>query len=307
MESTIAPIETRSKFNTLPNLFGFYCELTKIRLSILVVFTTTVGFIMASQQGIDWFRLLWTVVGTSACACAAAALNQVFERKRDAKMRRTRLRPIPAGHIGTAHAFIIGILLSYVGVAVLSFGVNIQAAGIALLTILIYVLVYTPLKSITTLNTIVGALVGGLPPLIGWVAVSGGIGTGGLVLAGILFIWQLPHFLALAWMYRDDYERGGFRMLPIIDKNGELTARMSVITSLCLVPLTLLMVIEGLSGILFGIVGSILGVWLSGKAIVFWRNRDENTARKLFYATIIYLPILFVAMIIDHQILLWIA
>ena len=108
-------------------------------------------------------------------------------------------------------------------------------------------------------------------------------------------------------MYRDDYERGGFRMLPIIDKNGELTARMSVITSFCLVPLTLLMVIEGLSGILFGIVGSILGVWLSGKAIVFWRNRDENTARKLFYATIIYLPILFVAMIIDHQILLWIA
>jgi len=305
MKSTVAPSHTAIT-QDYPGLFGSYCELTKFRLSALVVVTTAVGFVMASDLGIEWMTLLWTVLGTACCACAAAALNQVVESSRDAKMDRTKNRPIPAGHISTIHAFIVGVLLSYIGVAILSFGASVGAAGLALLTILIYILIYTPLKSRTSFNTIVGAVVGAIPPLIGWVAATGSIGLGGIILGGILFVWQLPHFLALAWMYREDYEQGGFKMLPSLDASGELTARTSVVTSLCLVPLVLFMSITGSTSVLFAIVGSLLGLWLTGRSIAFWRHRDHETARRLFFGTIIYLPILLAFMLIDRQTIHWI-
>ena len=289
-----------------PSLLYLYSELTKIRLSALVVVTTAVGFIMASTLGIDWMTLLWTVVGTACCACAAAVLNQVTEHTKDAAMDRTKNRPIPAGHISTIHAFIVGVLLAYIGVAILSFGASVGAAGLALLTILIYVLIYTPLKTKTSFNTIVGAVVGAIPPLIGWVAATGSIGRGGIILAGILFVWQLPHFLALAWMYKDDYTQAGFKMLPSLDDSGELTARASIVTSMCLIPLALFMSIAGSTSVLFAIVGSLLGFWLTGRSIAFWRQRNRTTARKLFFATIIYLPILLVFMMIDRQTMQWV-
>ena len=273
---------------------------------MLVVITTAVGFIMASTLGVDWMRMMWTVLGTTCCACAAAALNQVAEHSKDAAMNRTKNRPIPAGNISPLHAFIVGVLLSYIGVAIISFGASVGAAGLALLTILIYVLIYTPLKTRTSFNTIVGAVVGAIPPLIGWVAAVGSIGRGGIILGGILFIWQLPHFLALAWMYKDDYQTGGFKMLPSLDASGELTARTSVMTSMCLVPLALFMSISGSTHILFAIVGSILGLWVTSRSITFWRKRDYASARRLFFATIIYLPILLVFMLIDRQTMQWI-
>ena len=287
-------------------LLGLYCELTKIRLSALVVVTTAVGFILASPLGVDWVTLLWTVLGTTSCACAAASLNQVAEHTRDAKMDRTKNRPIPAGHISTTHAFILGMLLAYIGVGILSFGANVSAAGIALLTILVYLLVYTPLKSRTSFNTIVGALVGAFPPLIGWVAASNTIGTGGWILGGILFVWQLPHFLSLAWMYRDDYKRGGFRMLPALDESGELTARVSFLTALSLVPLTLFMTVADVTGTLFAIAGSLLGLWLTWRGLKFWLCRDDASARRLFFASIIYLPLLLAIMLVDRQTIQWI-
>jgi protoheme IX farnesyltransferase len=221
-------------------------------------------------------------------------------------MVRTANRPLPAGNISKAHAFIFGVVLAYIGVAILSFGANIEAAGIALLTILIYVFVYTPLKPRTSFNTFVGAIVGGLPPLIGWVAASDSIGRGGWILAGILFIWQIPHFLALAWMYREDYERGGFIMLPAIDATGELTARVSVMSSMCLIPLALFMTLAGTTGFLFAIAGTILGGFLTMKSIQFWRKRDNATARRLFLASIIYLPILLLFMLLSRQTVEWI-
>jgi len=267
----------------------------------MVVITTGAGFIMASPLGIDWLTLLWTLVGTTACAGSAAALNQLAEGSRDALMKRTVNRPLPAGHISKAHAFIFGILLAYIGIAILSFGANVTAAGIALLTILLYVLVYTPLKPITTLNTLVGAVVGGLPPLIGWVAASDAISSGGWILAGILFIWQIPHFLALAWMYREDYKSGGFKMLPALDATGELTARVSVMTSLCLIPLAIFMTLVGSTGMLFAVAGILLGGFMTMKSIAFWRTRDDASARRLFFASIIYLPILILFMLIDRQ------
>ncbi len=272
----------------------------------MVVITTAVGFVMASTLGVDWMRMLWTVLGTTCCACAAAALNQVAELARDAAMDRTRNRPIPAGNVTPIHAFVVGVVLAYIGIAIISFGASVGAAGLALLTILIYVLVYTPLKTRTSFNTIVGAIVGAIPPLIGWVAASGSIGLGGIILGGILFIWQLPHFLALAWMYKDDYEQGGFTMLPSLDDSGELTARASVMTSLCLVPLALFMSISGSTHILFAVVGSILGLWVTGRSIAFWRRRDQLTARRLFFATIIYLPILLTFMLLDRQTIQWV-
>ncbi len=306
MKNTTDRIEETPSEQVKPTLSSLYAELSKIRLSLLVVVTTGAGFILASPLGIDWYMLFWTLLGTTACAGSAAALNQLAEKSRDQKMHRTLHRPLPAGHISKAHAFVFGIVLAYIGVSILSFGANVYAAGIALLTILIYILVYTPLKPLTTFNTIVGALVGALPPLIGCVAASGTIDIGGWILAGILFIWQMPHFLALAWMYREDYLRGGFKMLPAIDRSGELTARVSVMTSLCLIPLALLMTVVGSTGILFAITGSILGGFMTMKSITFWRHRDDATARRLFFASIIYLPLIIVFMLLDRETIQWI-
>ena len=306
MNSTTETVENERTTRTTPSISNLYAELSKIRLSLLVVVTTGAGFIMASTLGIDWLTLLWTLLGTTACAGSAAALNQLAERSRDMKMHRTSKRPLVAGHLSRVHAFVFGIVLAYIGISILSFGSNIEAAGIALLTILLYVLVYTPLKPITTFNTAVGALVGALPPLIGWVAASGTISAGGWVLAGILFIWQIPHFLALAWMYREDYERGGFKMLPAIDASGELTARVSVITSSCLIPLALFLTVVESTGVFFAIAGSLLGVFMTMRAIVFWKTRDDASARRLFFASIIYLPLIIVAMLIDRETIQWI-
>lgn len=306
MESTSTSTQSAPLGEVSPRLVSLYGELSKIRLSLMVVITTGTGFILASPLGVDWMVLLWTLIGTTACAGSAAALNQLAESSRDKRMLRTANRPLPAGNISKAHAFIFGVVLAYIGVAILSFGANIEAAGIALLTILIYVFVYTPLKPRTSFNTFVGAIVGGLPPLIGWVAASDSIGRGGWILAGILFIWQIPHFLALAWMYREDYERGGFIMLPAIDATGELTARVSVMSSMCLIPLALFMTLAGTTGFLFAIAGTILGVFLTMKSIQFWRKRDNATARRLFLASIIYLPILLLFMLLSRQTVEWI-
>ena len=306
MKSTPSPTPVAIPLEKTPSLVSLYTELTKIRLSALTVVTTGVGFVMASPLGVNWVMLFWTILGTMACACSASALNQFVEHDKDKLMHRTSNRPIPAGHLSKVHAFVFGVILAYIGVGILSFLANVDAAGIALFTILLYVLVYTPLKTRTSSNTLVGAVVGALPPLIGWVAASGGMGSGGLILASLLFIWQLPHFLALAWVYREDYERGGFVMLPSLDRTGKLTAKASFITSLCLIPLTLLLTITGSTGVLFAILGGLLGLWVVYRSFQFWKLRDDVTAKKLFYSTIIYLPLLLMVMLIDRNTIQWV-
>ncbi len=300
MKITTTSIEDTATTQTKPSLKHLYAELSKIRLSLLVVVTTGVGFIMASPLGINWMTLMWTVLGTTACAGSAAALNQLAERTRDQRMKRTASRPLPSGNISRIHVFIFGVVLAYIGISILSFGASIAAAGIALLTILIYVFVYTPLKPRTSFNTVIGAFVGALPPLIGSVAASNSIGMGDWVLAGIMFIWQIPHFLALAWMYKEDYDLGGFKMLPAFDATGELTARVSVMTSVCLIPLALMMTIANSTGILFAIFGAILGGYMIIKSIAFWMKRDCDSAKHLFFASIIYLPLLLAIMLFDR-------
>ena len=283
------------------SLLQAYCELTKLKLSLLVVMSSAVAFIMASELGVNWIAFLWTIIGTLLSATAAGSWNQLIERKQDAAMIRTKNRPIPSGRISAIHAFVVSVLLTYAGLSVLSFGTNPGAAGIALLTILIYVFIYTPLKPHTTFNTFIGAVVGALPPLIGWTAAVGSLSGGAWLFAGILFLWQIPHFLALAWKYKDDYEHGGFTMLPSVDPSGDLTGRVSVLASLCLVPLCLLLTIEGTTTYVFAITGSALSLWMTLVSFRFWRNPSKKTALKMFLTSIVYLPLLFVMMLFARQ------
>lgn len=282
-------------------LFQAYCELTKIKLSLLVVMSTAVAFVMASELGIDWMAFLYTVIGTTLSAAAAATWNQLFEHKRDAKMSRTKDRPIPSGRISILHAFVVGVLLTYGGLFVLAFGANPAAAGVSLLTILTYVFVYTPLKPRTSFNTFIGAIVGAFPPLLGWVAAVGSLSGAAWIFGGILFLWQIPHFMALAWKYKDEYEHGGFIMLPSLDPSGNLTGRVSILTALCLVPLCLLFTLEGVASTVFAVVGSMLSLWYTYVAFRFWRNPSNGTAVKMFLTSIMYLPLLFVLMLLTRQ------
>lgn len=284
-------------------MVNLYMDLTKARLSTLVVLTTAVGFIVAvpiSAFGIDWMMLVWTVLGTALAAGSAAAFNQLVEVNRDRRMKRTQARPLPSGRMGMIHAFIAAVVMGYLGIAILGVFVNLLAAALALLTILIYVLLYTPMKPRSTLNTLVGAVCGAIPPMIGWVAATGSLDTGAWVLGAILFVWQLPHFLALAWMYREDYARAGFVMLPNADARGILTAQVCVLTSLMLLPLGLIAMLIGLAGWIYALGAALLAAWMTWLAVRFYHERTDTNARKVFLASITYLSVLLMLFVIDR-------
>jgi len=289
------------------HLVGLYLELSKARLSALVLLTTAVGFIMATptvmpgSSRIDWLRLLLTIAGTGLSAGGANALNQLLERRRDGLMHRTRNRPLPSGAMSPAHALLFALAASYGGVALLGLAVSLQAAGLALATILIYILLYTPLKTRSTLNTLVGAVCGAIPPMIGWVAASGNLDRGAWILGGLLFVWQIPHFFALAWMYRDDYARGGYKMLPGLDPTGRLTGQVAVITSLGLLPLGLAVTLGGLAGGVFAVGSVMLGAWFVYVAARLYARPSDAGARRLFLASIAYLPLLLCLMVLDRN------
>ena len=266
----------------------------------MVVFTTAVGFIMATGGTIDWLRLLWTVLGTSLVAGAANALNQLAEVQRDALMSRTHQRPLPCGALSLRHSFIVAMLLGYIGLAILAMLVNLAAAGLALLTLLIYIFAYTPLKTRTSLNTLVGAICGAIPPMIGWVGAAGSLDYGAWVLALLLFVWQIPHFLALAWLYRKDYERGGFAMLPAIDPSGRLTGRVVVLMTLVLLALGVATALSGLAGWLYAFGSIALGLWLLRLGLRLHAQRSDSNARRVFLASLVYLPTLLCLMVIDR-------
>jgi protoheme IX farnesyltransferase len=283
-------------------LLALHLELSKARLSALVVLTAVAGYVMGSVPGsFDWIRLGLTAAGTALAAAGANALNQLVETRRDALMRRTRLRPLPAGMLRPAHALVFAMLAAYGGVAVLGLFVNLLSSALALATILLYVLVYTPLKTRTTLNTLVGAVCGAIPPVIGWVAAAGRVDAGGWVLAALLFLWQIPHFFALAWMYRADYERGGFAMLPVVDRGGRLTGQVALVTSLGLVPVALSATLFGLAGPFYAAGALALGLWLAAAGARLWATRSDASARRLFLTSVIYLPALLCLMIADRR------
>jgi len=294
------PVRPAAWSLSLAHWYRTYMDLAKARLSALVVITTLVGFLLGSGASIEWATLLWTVIGTSLAAASANALNQVIEIERDRLMHRTRTRPLPAGRISPMHAAIVAVLAGGWGVTLLAAFVNPLTAGLALLTILLYLLAYTPLKTRTTLNTLVGGVVGAIPPMMGWAAATGRIDTGAWVLFAVLFAWQIPHFLALAWMYRDDYERGGYRMLPIIDPSGVITCRAIVMWCLAMLPITLAATLVGVTGMLYAAGAVVLGIWLLKLGVDLQRQRTDAQARRLFIASVLYLPLLMGLMLLDR-------
>ncbi|HRP63563.1 MAG TPA: heme o synthase [Phycisphaerales bacterium] len=277
-----------------------YMELTKARLSALVVLTTAVGFVVAIPVGINWLLLLYTVIGTSLAAGSAAAINQVLEVARDARMQRTCRRPLPSGGITIRHALTAGIVMGIAGTAMLALLVNLASASLALLTIVLYVFIYTPMKARSSYNTLVGAVCGAIPPMIGWVAATGALDAGAWVLGAILFFWQIPHFFALAWLYREDYERGGFVMLPMLDARGELTASVIILTSLILLPLGMLATMIGLAGWVFLVGSLVLGLWMTALAVRFYVQRTNPHARGVFFASLLYLSLLLCLFMVDR-------
>ena len=276
-----------------------YVTLTKPRLNALVIATAAAGYYLADGAG--GVPLLSAIGGTAFVAGGASALNQACEQHTDSLMERTRLRPLPDGRLQPAEAVIFGVVLSAAGLAVLALGANLAAAAAALATLVSYVAVYTPLKLRTSLSTLAGAVPGALPALIGWVAASGRPSIGGWILFGIVFLWQMPHFLAIAWMYREDYARAGFPLLPIIEPDGRSTGRQALLYALALVPVSLAPTLVGLAGRMYFAGALLLGLALVAVATRFSLARTVPRARVLFLSSITYLPLLWALMIANKQ------
>ncbi|HRX84441.1 MAG TPA: heme o synthase [Phycisphaerae bacterium] len=274
-------------------------ELAKPRLSALVLFTALVGYAAGASGSIDVACMIHVLLGTALVAAGANAFNQVIERDLDGLMERTKTRPLPTQRVSTAEATRFAVLVSAAGLLELLFGVNLLTAFLGAVALTAYVLLYTPLKRITVHNTLVGALVGALPPLMGWTAARGALEPGGWALAAILFVWQLPHFFAISWIYRADYRRGGYRMLGAVDESGALTRLQVAILALLLIPVSLMPTVVGVAGRTYFHVALVLGVayWLT----CLWppRFNQDTCARRSFIASIIYLPTLLAFLLID--------
>ena len=279
-------------------LVDFY-ELTKPRMNFLVVITTMVGYYMAAQGWSDWRRLIATLFGTALTAAGASVFNQYVERRLDVRMKRTQNRPLPARRIRPIDALLYGTVISIVGVATLAIFVNALTASLGALTLLLYVLVYTPAKRYTSLCTIIGAVPGAIPPVMGFTAVQNTISTEAMSLFAILFFWQMPHFLAIAILYRDDYARGGFRMLPVVDKQMNMTARQIILYSITMIPVSLLPARLNMTGSLYPFAALVMGIAFCGFGLVLARSKSRADARQLFLASIIYLPALLTALMVD--------
>lgn len=280
---------------------GVLSELFKARLTSLVLLTTLVGFYLGQRGGMNWLLLVNTLMGTGLLACGAAALNQYLERDFDALMERTSDRPLPAGLIQPQTVVVLGGVISVAGLLWLAFGANLLTAVLGAVTLISYLFIYTPLKRKTTLNTAIGAIPGALPPLMGWTAARGDLSIEGWALFAILFFWQLPHFLAIAWMYREDYAKGGFVMLPLVDRDGARTGRSAVSHTLGLLPVSLSPFVFQVSGALYLFGALLLGLVFLWCALRFARQMDRLSARRLFFASILYLPLLLGLMVFDKR------
>lgn len=282
------------------SLAGDLSELVKARLTTLVLLTTLVGFCMGSPADIRVSLLGWTLLGTALLAGGAAALNQVLERNRDALMIRTRNRPIPAGRISPKTAALGGALAGVAGIVLLAVAVNPLAAAVGATTLLSYLFIYTPLKSRAPVNTLVGAVPGALPPVIGWAAARGELGLAAWSLFLLQFFWQIPHFLAIAWLYRQDYARAGLRMLPVVDPTGIQTGRHAIAHAGALLIASLLPVGLGLTGGLYAAGAFLAGALFLWLTFRFARERTDVQARQLFLGSVIYLPVVLGLMVFNR-------
>lgn len=273
-------------------------ELTKPRITALVVVSAGAGFLLGAAS-FDFALFAHTMIGVALVASGTSAMNQVLERDVDALMGRTRSRPLPAGRMGTPSAAVFSGLLAAAGIVWLWTEVNAITAALAFATFVSYDFVYTPLKRVHSLSTVIGAVPGALPILGGWTAATGELGAGGWALFAILFVWQMPHFLALAWLLRDDYEAAGLRMLSVGDGEGRQTRHQTLLYTLTLIPVSLLPSVLGLTGAVYFAVALGLGVYFLWMAIRFARSASSANARGLFRASILYLPLLMAVLVLD--------
>ncbi|HYL73219.1 MAG TPA: heme o synthase [Bryobacteraceae bacterium] len=278
-----------------------YLALTKPRITWLILMSTGVGYFFGAKGGWHLLTLLHTIIGTGLIASGTAALNQWYEREADAKMKRTQARPLPAGRLDAGKALAFAIFISVAGFVELFFGVNALTALLGLFTLLSYLFIYTPLKQRSPHSTTIGAIPGAMPPLIGYAAASGTLTWEAWVLFAILFLWQFPHFYAIAWMYREDYERAGIRMLPVVEPDGESTARRILLYSLVLIPISLAPKFLAMTGnfYLFGALALGLLFLYAGLRVSFDRTRQR--ARAVLLASVIYLPVLYGLMLLDRS------
>lgn len=276
-----------------------FIALTKPGLVIMLVLTTCVGFYLGSDGPVDWLRLLHTLAGTALAAGGTLALNQFMERDRDAMMRRTRKRPLPAGKLRPAQALGFGAAITAAGLLYLALVVNVLSCAVTALITAAYLFLYTPLKHRTTLSTVFGAVPGALPPVTGWAAARNELGLEAGVLFAILFLWQMPHALALAWLFREDYARAGFQLLPAVDPDGRFTSVQILINCLALTAFSLVPTILGISGVVYFYAAFAAGLGLLAFAIHLTVTRTQASARNLFVASLVFLLVQFSVMAYD--------
>lgn len=283
-----------------------FVELTKPRIAVMVLFTVAVGGLLAYRAPLDLVQLVHGLIGVILVAAGASALNQWLERLTDAQMQRTENRPLPTGRLSPSEALVFGVALSVVGLGYMFLLMTHALAGwVTAATLLCYVFVYTPLKRQTTLNTLVGAVPGALPPVIGWTALTGTLDSSAFVLFLIVFLWQIPHFLAIAWMYREDYSRAGLRMLPTVDQDGSATGRQMLLYCLALIPVSLWPVMTGSASLMYGFGALGLGVFFLRSVWGFLAAPTLGQARKVLHASLVYLPCVLGLLLMERWVRVW--
>jgi protoheme IX farnesyltransferase len=277
-----------------------YIELTKPRVTWLILMSTAVGFWFGTKSGFDWLVLLHAIIGTALIASGTFTLNQWYEREADSFMNRTRQRPLPTGRISPRQALIFGLILSVVGFADLYLGANPLTAWLGLFTEASYLGLYTPLKQLTWHSTTVGAIPGAMPPLLGFAAAAGTLTWEAWALYAILFIWQFPHFYAIAWMYREDYAKAGIRMLPVVEPDGASTARQILIASVVLIPVSMIPVWLSMTGFIYTFGALLMGAYFLYSGFRVSKERTILRARGVLLASVVYLPLLYALMLLDR-------
>lgn len=298
-QPVVAPEPAEAALGEVKSRASAYLELTKPRIVVMELITVGVGYMLGARGGAHPATLAFALLGTALVAGGAGAMNQYAERDRDARMRRTMRRPLPSGLLKPVEAAVFGMALAIVGTIILVLGAGWMPAAVAAAAFVLYVCVYTPMKPLTTLNTAAGAIPGALPPLIGWTAATGTLGIEGWILFLIVFLWQFPHFLAIAWMCREDYERGGMKMLPRVDPTGDMTGRQATLHALALVPVGLMPTVVGLAGSWYFIGALALGLYYLAESAKFWSDVSHAAARRLLLASVLYLPAILLLLVLN--------
>jgi len=292
-------IQAAKVFGLREKLVAFL-ELTKPRIAFMLVLTSAAGFYLGSENDFNFVLFVNSIIGIALLAFGVATLNQFIERRTDALMERTAKRPLVIGTVSAAEALIFGVLLCVTAEIYLAFLVNGLTAFLGLIVIVGYVLLYTPLKTRTSASTAIGAIPGAMPPLMGWTSAADEITFGAWILFAMLFLWQFPHFLAIAWMYREQYAKAGIKMLPVVEPEGKITARQIVIFTILLLPVSVMPYFFGVSGVIYLIGAILLGVWFLWASVQAARAKSNEKARALLLVSVLYLPLIFALMVFNH-------